>query len=160
VSAGSERRVPAMRIELRASRTLAGALAAAHAASVAAVLAAAPAAHWSLLAAGLAAASACCTIRRHALLRGRAAVTALELYDECDCNATRRDGSRSAWRIEGSSFVSAWLIVLHLRAPGRRLRRRITLVPDSIGAACFRRLRVRLRWCRTADEVAAAGPPL
>ena len=159
MSAGSERRVPALRIELRASRTFACVLAAAHVTFAAAVVAAGQAPHYSLIAAALASASACWTIRRHALLRDAAAITALELHDECECSAIRRDAACTAWRIEGSSFVWSWLIVLHLRTAESRLRRRITLFPDSVDEEVFRRLRVRLRWCRTAEEV-APSPPL
>jgi hypothetical protein len=149
-----------LRVELRASPTLAATLAGAHAAAAAAVAASAPGLTWIVLAATALATSACWTIRRHALLRDHRSVIALELRGECECNAMRRDGSSAAWRIEGSSYVSARLIVLHLREQERRGCRRITLVPDSVGAERFRRLCVRLRWCRTDGEGDAASASL
>jgi toxin CptA len=147
VSARTERRIPELRIDLRVSRALAFALAGAHAAAAGAVFASVAQWHFGAAAGVVLAASACWTIRRHALLLAHRAVVRLELRDECECRTTQRDGSSTACRIRGSSYVSTWLIVLHLFESGRRFDRRIVLLPDGIGRDRFRRLRVRLRWC-------------
>ena len=157
MSSAAGRQAPALRIALDASRMLACALACAHVLAAAAVLASVPL-QWALAACAALAASACWTIRRHALLRSPGAVTALELRAECECRTTRRDGRSAQCRILGSSYVSLGLIVLHLGEPGRR-DRRITLLPDAMGAERFRRLRVRLRWCRSGAAAAAADDP-
>jgi toxin CptA len=146
VSAHNERRIPELRIELRASRMLTLALAGAHVAAAGAVLASVAPWQLGVTAAIVLTASGYGTIR-HALLRARRAVLTLELRDECECRTTQRDGTSAASRILGSSYASTWLIVLHLREPGRRFARRIVLLPDSTGRDRFRRLRVRLRWC-------------
>ena len=161
MSAAIERQPPPLRIELRASRTLAFALAGAHALAAGAVAASVPALYWGLLAGAGLVASACWTIRRHALLLAPSAVTSLELRAECECRATQRDGTGAECRIRGSSYVALWLIVLHLCEPGRRFDRRIALFPDSAGAERFRRLRVRLRWCNAESaDIAARDPPI
>lgn len=58
-----------------------------------------------------------------------------------------RDGA-AEWRdaeVVGDTFVSAALIVLRYRTPGRGVRS-LSLLPDSAGADDLRRLRVSLRW--------------
>jgi hypothetical protein len=161
LSAATERQPPALRIELRASRTLAIALTGAHALAAGAVLASVPGLHWGLLAAAVLAANTCWTLKRHALLLAPCALTSLELRAECDCRATQRDGRSAECRIRGSSYVSAWLIVLHLCEPGRRFDRRVALFPDGVGSERFRRLRVRLRWCNAdSADIAGGDPPI
>lgn len=151
------RHIPEMRIELQASRTLALTLALAHAAAAGAVFASLAQWHFGVVAGVVLAASGCWTIRRHALLRARCAVARLELRGECECLTTQRDGSSVSGRIRGSSYVSTWLVVLHLYEPGRRSERCIVLLPDSTHRDRFRRLRVRLRWCATHPSRMIAG---
>ena len=54
------------------------------------------------------------------------------------------NGEVLAARLQPSSFMYPWLVVLNLRVEGRRLPRSLVLARDSLDAATFRRLRVRL----------------
>lgn len=154
-----ERRIPALRIELKPSRVLAWLLACMHLLAALAVMAAV--AQWPLrAAAGLALlASALRTIGCHALLRAGRAVTALEFRDELQCTLVQRDGSRAEACVQGSSYVTPALTVLHVRQQGCRSRRCVVLMTDSAAPQSLRRLRVRLRWgtaatTRSDDETA------
>lgn len=156
---GSERGIPALRIALQPSRMLASLLACAHLIAALAVLAAV--AQWSLRAlAGIALlASALRAIACHASLRAPRAVTALEFRDPLECTLVQRDGSRVEAQVQGSSYVTPRLLVLHLRQPDGRGRRFVVLMADSIAPQSLRRLRVRLRWSdagsvRRDDEAA------
>jgi len=80
-----------------------------------------------------------------ALQRGRRAVRALEL--KAAGGARWQDGS-GQWNeaeIQAGAYVSNWLVVLNLVAPGRRSRS-LVLLPDCAAADELRRLRVWLRW--------------
>ncbi|MGH8662734.1 MAG: protein YgfX [Burkholderiales bacterium] len=161
MSVGGEREIPALRVELRASRALACALALAHAAAAGAAMVALPQWYARVLAGVALLANACWTLRRHALLRAPGAVVALDFRGECECSIARRDGSRLGCRVQGSSYVSTWLVVLHLEEPGRRLLRYVVLAPDSVAPDRLRRLRVRLRWASPYDAgIAARNAPL
>jgi hypothetical protein len=83
---------------------------------------------------------------------GRRAVHALELEGESTCCLRWADGSVAASRVQGSSYVLPWLVVLHLRVEGRRRAHYFVLVPDCVPAQSLRPLRVRLRWMSTAQE--------
>jgi hypothetical protein len=161
VSGRGERDVPALRIDLHPSRALACALALAHAAAAAAAMAALAQWYGCVLVAVALLANACWTLRCHALLRAPRAVVALDFRGECECSITRRAGSRLACRVQGSSYVSTRLVVLHLEESGRRRPYYVVLAPDSIAPDCFRRLRVRLRWANPYDAgIAARNAPL
>jgi toxin CptA len=80
-----------------------------------------------------------------ALQRGRRAVRALELGAAGDARWQDCAGQWNEAEVEPGSYVSGWLVVLNLRAPGAR-RRSLVLLPDSAAAEELRRLRVWLRW--------------
>lgn len=86
------------------------------------------------------------SIARHALLRGRRAITTLVFSDREQVSVGYRDGTRHAGRILGSSTVGATLTVLNIALEARRLPRHVVLLGDSLDAVDFRRLRVWLRW--------------
>jgi hypothetical protein len=80
-----------------------------------------------------------------ALQRGAAAVRALELGA---AGAARWQDASGRWNeaeIQAGSYVSNWLIVVHLGGSGRR-GRVLSLLPDCADAEELRRLRVWLRW--------------
>jgi toxin CptA len=52
--------------------------------------------------------------------------------------------------ISGDSFVTPYLTVLNLKPEGARFAHALVILPDSLEAESFRRLRVRLKW-GTAD---------
>ena len=80
-----------------------------------------------------------------ALQRGRRPLRALEL--RAKDRARWQDGS-GLWQegeILPSSYASDWLVVVNLRASGRR-GRSLVLLPDCAAAEELRQLRIWLRW--------------
>lgn len=133
-------------IALHPSRRLAALLIAAHA-GAGALLLLLPIPAWAVAGALLPVlASAVHTVSRHALLRGRRAITSLTFSDRERVSVGLRDGTRRAGRILGSSTVGATLTVLNIAVEARRLPVHVVLLGDSLDAEDFRRLRVWLRW--------------
>jgi toxin CptA len=90
---------------------------------------------------------------RHALLRGRRAVTAVEITDNAT-GAALVDASWRDVRILGTSYVTPWLTVLNLaQAQAGRRPRHVLIVADNADAEEFRKVRVLLRWKRPAPDV-------
>jgi hypothetical protein len=80
-----------------------------------------------------------------ALQRGPRTVRALEITEK---GIARWQGGSGQWHEAGvlaSSYVSNWLVVVNLGAPGQSSRS-LVLLPDCAAAAELRRLRVWLRW--------------
>ncbi len=63
---------------------------------------------------------------------------------------TRRDGWRDC-EVLGSTYVTAFLTVVNLRASGGRRIRSVVILPDCMVADDYRRLRVWLRWRPQAE---------
>ena len=134
---------PALRLDLKPSRLLAGALVSAHGLAGAAAwislsgwvqyLA------WGAILASLA----------QALLRAAHPALSLELNEDGRASWRNRDGTWHEGRLGSSHFVSAALAVLELETPGLSRRKRVILMADSVSAEDFRRLRVWLRWRRS-----------
>jgi hypothetical protein len=139
------------KLALRPSYRLAALLTAAHgvAGGLLAVVGL-PAAITSLLALAVAL-SFLATVRRTALLISRDAVVALEWTADGGLSFQTRDGTWRAARLLPDSFVTPPLTVLCLATSesGARVRH-VVLLPDSAGREEYRRLRVRLRWDRSA----------
>ena len=135
-----------VRVELRPSRYIAVALTAAHSiATVTVLLLDVPVAAKLVLAIAIIA-SLAQALWRHAFLRSRSALTALEL-SENDCAAVQsRDGRWHEARVLGSTYVSPMLSVINLRVPARFLACHFVVTRDNSDTEAFRRLRVRLRW--------------
>lgn len=147
-------------IELQASGRLAALLGAAHLLTLILVVTL-PLPTWmQWCGAALLLLSAAQTVFRHALRRGRDAVTALAFDDRVQLRARTRDGVWHTGRVVGSSTVTAVLTVLNLRFDGCRRPVHVLIAGDSLSADDFRRLRVWLRWGPqpAADDVAVAGP--
>jgi len=84
------------------------------------------------------------TLERRALLLRRA-VTALS-WDEQEMWRIWVDGGTEvAVRLEPDSFLSPWCVVLNFRALESGVHYSVVLLPDSLDATTFRRLRVRLK---------------
>jgi hypothetical protein len=49
-------------------------------------------------------------------------------------------------RVCDGSFVAPWLTIIRWRPHGARFDRTVVVLPDMLGAAAFRTLRVRLKW--------------
>lgn len=91
-----------------------------------------------------------CALRRHALRSDAHAVlqVVLEAGDDALPHAMmqRRDGSRTAGRLDGTTFVSTALVILRLRVPCAWGPLSVLLPRDAMTATAHRHLRVWLRW--------------
>lgn len=131
---------------LQPSYRLAAILLAAHAAA-AGLLMMLPLPSWLTLGAALLLlGSVMHAVHRHALLRGRQAVTTLTFSDRETLRVSLRDGSSRTGRVLGSSTAGSTLTILNLAFEGRRLPVHVVLMGDSLSVDDFRRLRVWLRW--------------
>ena len=80
------------------------------------------------------------------MLRSAESVVALEITAAGRLSFLTRRGSWHACELLGTSYVSPRLTILNLKAEDRRLMHHVVLVPDSVAARDFRRLRTWLRW--------------
>jgi toxin CptA len=85
-----------------------------------------------------------------ALLRSRKAIVALEITDGGVLTFQTRSGEWRRGILLDSSFVAPYLTVLNLKTDGTRLARHVVIMADSVAAEEYRRLRVWLRWRKTA----------
>jgi toxin CptA len=132
--------------ELRPSRRLALILGSAHLGALL-LLATLPIAMWlQLCGVALLLPGGVLAIRRHALRRGRGAVTALDFMDREHLRVRTRDGAWHTGSVLGTSTVGAAWTVLNLRLDDRRWPVHVVITGNSIDAEDFRRLRVWLRW--------------
>ncbi len=92
---------------------------------------------------------------RHALLMQSGAVVWLLWGAGNEWLLGARDGTRMAAQLNPQSFVRPWLTVLLLAPASGGPMRNVVILPDSLDAESFRRLRVRLRLESTL--VAAKG---
>ena len=145
--------MPALRLELRGSRVLAGALLLAHAAGAACVLAVLPGVGGGALALVLVILGGAAAWER-GLLRARHSVRAVELGPEGQAVLERADGQRRPRRLSVRRHVGPWWVALpYADAPGRGL----LVTQDMLGAADFRRLRLWALWGRV-PRAAKIGP--
>jgi len=92
------------------------------------------------------------------LLRSRAhaatvhSIVAVEVAVDLRGAFIERSGTRVEGRVQPESFVSAMLTTIVLRADGERRSRAVVILPDSLAAEDFRRLRVVLRLGRLPAE--------
>ena len=93
-----------------------------------------------------------------ALRRSRFAITELRLAPDLVLVVHRGDGRLVAGHVRRSTYVGAWLTSIVWRADGAFWSRAILIVPDMLPAEDFRRLRVMLRYARSAvaQEVPAS----
>ena len=84
-------------------------------------------------------------LRRGPLGRDRAASRA-----RSRARRAQGDGRLVAGHVRSSTYVGAWLTTIVWRPDGARLSRAVLIVPDMLPADDFRRLRVMLRYARSA----------
>jgi hypothetical protein len=144
-----------LRITLRASRRLAAILVAVHVAAGVTCIPLDIPLEIKLAISAAIAVSLVHALRRYALLRGRAALVALELRAERQADAQTRDGAWHHACILGTSYVSASLTVLNLKFDDRLVARHLIIVPDMLDIEDFRALRVILRWGGTPPAARA-----
>jgi hypothetical protein len=130
-----------LRLELAPSVPLAIALMGAHAAAAACLGAVLPGAA-GLGAAALLVLAGAASARKHALLRGRAAVRLLELGGD-QLEVQLASGETFPAELAGRRYVGRHMVVLVLRRP---VRRTILVTRDMAGAQLFRRLRIWALW--------------
>ncbi|MCC7325574.1 MAG: hypothetical protein IT521_02060 [Burkholderiales bacterium] len=92
-----------------------------------------------------------------ALRRGAFAVTELRLAPDLLLVAHMGDGRLVAGHVRSATYVGEWLTSIVWRPDGARWSRTVLIVPDMLPAEDFRRLRVMLRYARSAE---AEGPPM
>ena len=85
-------------------------------------------------------------LERNARLATPNSIIALETGEDCACVIETRNGRRLDGILLPTSYVSASLTLLNLKAHGERLARHVVILPDAINSEDFRKLRVFLRW--------------
>ena len=86
------------------------------------------------------------TVKRQALLLGAGAAVAVEISSDNKLSVQIRTGGWDEYEVLGSTYAMPYLTVLNLRQRDSRAIKRITLLPDSLHADDFRKLRAWLRW--------------
>lgn len=135
-----------LKLSLRPSRRLAVLLVLAHLAAAGAALVVEIPVALKIALTLLVSASCAASLYGPALLRSDEAIVGLEIGEGTGLSFQTRRGEWREGTLSGSSFVAPYLVVLNVRAPGRRFARHVVIMPDSIDAEDFRRLRVRLWW--------------
>ncbi|MEO8134001.1 MAG: protein YgfX [Betaproteobacteria bacterium] len=90
-------------------------------------------------------------VRRFGWLASGASVTGIALQLDHECSLRYRDGTFCTGRIDDSTLVTGWLVVIGVSRPPRGRTRRVAVTPDMLAAEDFRRLRVALRWGQPAQ---------
>ena len=85
-------------------------------------------------------------LRRNARLAAPNSIIALELEEDCTCAIETRSGGRVDCILLPTSYVSASLTILNVKASDELLARHVVILPDAINSEDFRKLRVFLRW--------------
>ncbi len=85
-------------------------------------------------------------LRNSALRLSAQAVVALRVSKDNLLSVQTRRGEWRDFNVAGSSFVTSTLTVLNLRAADSHRMQNVVLLPDSMAAEDFRRLRTWLRW--------------
>ena len=85
-------------------------------------------------------------LARDAALHSAKAIVALELKEGGGIAFRTRDGAWVDSELAGSSYVSPALTIVVLKPRGKGWARRVILLPDSVDARDYRRLRIWMRW--------------
>ncbi len=86
-----------------------------------------------------------------ALHRSRFAVKEVRLAPDLILVACMGDGRLIAGHVRAATCVDAWLTTIVWRPDAKRWSRTILILPDMLPADDFRRLRVMLRYARSAE---------
>ncbi|MEO8442027.1 MAG: protein YgfX [Betaproteobacteria bacterium] len=135
-----------LKIPLKPSRLLAAIVLLAHAAAIAVVLIVELPQWLKVVAIALLFAQCVAVVRRQAFLMGATAATAIEITSDHRINVETRAAGWCEYEVLGSTYVTPYLTVLNLRQSDTRVARHVLLLPDSLNADDFRKLRVWLRW--------------
>jgi len=137
-----------LKIALRSSRTLAAILAMAHCAAIVLILLIGIPKWLQAGAIAILVGSLVFYVWRVALLRSSNAVVAVEIASDDAFSVQTRHGDWLGCEVLGSTYVAPFLTVLNLRELENNTVRHVVILPDSVDAEDFRRLRVWLRWKR------------
>ena len=85
-------------------------------------------------------------LKRNARLASPNSIIRLEIMEDCTCAIETRSGQQLDCILLPTSYASASLTILNLKADGEMLARHVVILPDSIDPEDFRKLRVLLRW--------------
>ncbi len=135
-----------LKVRLRPSWILAAILAAAHGAAIVIIALVSMALWLQLIAIAALAASLIYEIRHTVLLRAPDAVVALEIASDDALSIQTRGGDWIRCEVLGSTYVTYLLVILNLKDLEHGRVKRAVILPDSIDAEDFRKLRVWLRW--------------
>ena len=133
-------------ISLRSSWLLAVTLALAHGAAIAIVLLISIPFWAQLIAAAGLSVHMFVVVRRQALLLMPNSPVAIEFGSDNKLSVQTRHGEWSEYAVLGDTYVTAYLTVMNLRQTDSHEVKRIAILPDSVDADDFRKLRVWLRW--------------
>jgi toxin CptA len=139
-----------LRIALRPSRILAAILVIAHGAALAVIALVSVPLWLKVIAIAALAVSLVFEIRQTVLLRAPDAVVALEITSDDALSIQTRRGDWIECEVLGSTYVTYFLAIVNLKDQGSGRVKRAVILPDSIDAEDFRKLRVWLRWKRNA----------
>ena len=85
-------------------------------------------------------------VRGQALLLGPESVVAIEIHSDNTFSGQSRSGKWTEYAVMGNSYVAPYLTVINLQHSRSDAKKRITILPDTMDAEDFRKLRVWLRW--------------
>jgi toxin CptA len=97
------------------------------------------------------------SIWRFAWLRSHSSIVGLELTNREHGSIQFAQGAWCEARVLRTTYVTPVLTVVNVRVSGLRTLRHVIIVPDSIDADDFRKLRVMLRWAHPKDAGMAAS---
>jgi hypothetical protein len=110
-----------------------------------------PFAPWQhALSCGLVLAWSYAAFRYAAVRRASDAINEMRLAPDLVLVVHRNDGQLVAGHVRSSTYVSSWLTSVVWRPDGARFSRACLIVPDMLPEDDFRRLRVMLRYARSA----------
>ena len=92
-------------------------------------------------------------VRRQALLLTPDAAVAIEIHSDNTLSVQARRGAWSEYAVVGGTYVAPYLTVMNLRQTDSHALKRIVILPDSLDAEDFRKLRVWLRWKEETQPV-------
>jgi len=91
------------------------------------------------------------SFRVAALHRGRLSVTEICVAPDLMLVACMGDGHLVAGYVRAATYIGPWMTTIVWCPDGRCVSRTILVLPDMLPAEDFRRLRVMLRYARSAD---------
>lgn len=113
---------------------------------------------WVIVAASMViAASGALYVAKDALRTLPQSIVGMEIRGDGSCILETRSWARKEYKLLASSFVAPYLTVLNFKPAGECFVKSVVILPDSIDAEDFRRLRVLLRWKSGKGSVQDSG---